>query len=116
MTLSRRELSKMDIAGINSHCHDRGAGLLTLRLGEYRDYEAPAGQRLVVGLHPWDTEGWELQRLREELSVAISDSRVVAIGEVARSRGSTPGGVTARAVDYGDRGRHAGDVSYSASL
>lgn len=82
MTLSRRELSKMDISGINSHCHDRGAGLLTLSLGEYRDYDAPAGGRLVVGLHPWDTEGWELQRLREELSVAISDSRVVAIGEV----------------------------------
>ena len=82
MTLSRRELSKMNISGINSHCHDMGAGLLTLSLGEYRDYEAPAGGRLVVGLHPWDTEGWELQRLREELSVAISDSRVVAIGEV----------------------------------
>lgn len=82
MTRSRRELSKMDITGINSHCHDRGAGLLTLSLEEYRDYDATACRQLTVGLHPWDTEGWDLPRLREELSVAISDSRVVAIGEV----------------------------------
>lgn len=82
MTLCRKESCEMDYSGINSHCHDRAARLLTLSLDEYRGYEAVSGQRLVVGLHPWDSKGVEKERVEEVLSAAIADERVVAIGEV----------------------------------
>lgn len=72
----------MDYFGINSHSHDRNGRLLTLSLDEYRGYEAVEGQRLVVGLHPWDSEGIEIRSAEEVLSEAVADERVVAIGEV----------------------------------
>lgn len=73
----------MNTQGVNCHCHDRQASLLTLSLEEYRDYKAVVeGQRLVVGIHPWDTTEAEMYGTIGILSDAVTDSRVVAIGEV----------------------------------
>mgnify|MGYP001131612574 CR=1 FL=1 len=72
----------MNIADIDSHCHDRGAKLLTLNLEDYRDYTPQEGQRLMVGLHPWDTTECDMYDAFDILSEAITDPRVVALGEV----------------------------------
>ncbi len=72
----------MNIKDIDSHCHDRSAGLLTLTLDEYRGYEPATGQRLVVGLHPWDTLESDMYEAFNILSDAITDPNVVAIGEI----------------------------------
>lgn len=71
------------IADINAHCHDRNAQLLSLGLNEYRDYEpARPDQRLMVGLHPWNTADADMFDTFDVMSAAITDPRVVAIGEV----------------------------------
>lgn len=72
----------MNIADIDSHCHDRGAKLLTLNLEDYRDYTPQEGQRLMVGLHPWDTTECDMYDAFDILSEAITDPKVVALGEV----------------------------------
>lgn len=72
----------MNIADIDSHCHDRGAKLLTLNLEDYRDYTPQEGQRLMVGLHPWDTTESDMYDAFDILSEAITDPKVVALGEV----------------------------------
>lgn len=72
----------MNIADIDSHCHDRGAKLLTLSLEEYSGYEPVEGQTLMVGLHPWDTTERDMYEAFDILSGAITDPRVVAMGEV----------------------------------
>ena len=73
----------MNTQGVNCHCHDRQASLLTLSLEEYRDYKTVVdGQRLMVGIHPWDTTEAEMYGTFGILSDAIMDYRVVAIGEV----------------------------------
>lgn len=70
------------IDDINAHCHDHGAKLLTLGLDEYRDYVPADGQRLTVGLHPWDTTDADMYEEFNVLSEAITDPHVVALGEV----------------------------------
>lgn len=75
-------LSNMNSADFNLHCHDEGARILTLSLQDYQGYESPAGQKLIVGLHPWDTEEDDMFDCFSILSEAICDPRVVAIGEV----------------------------------
>lgn len=72
----------MNIEGINAHCHHRDAALLTLGLNEYPGYEAAEDQQLMVGLHPWDTSQEEMFECFSTLSDAISDPRVIAMGEV----------------------------------
>lgn len=72
----------MNIADIDSHCHDRGAKLLTLSLDDYRGYIPADGQRLMIGLHPWDTTESDMYDAFDVLSGAITDPSVVAIGEV----------------------------------
>lgn len=67
---------------INSHCHHPEAKLLTLGLEEYAEYQPVEGQKLVVGLHPWDTRESEMFEQFTILSQAMADPRVVAIGEV----------------------------------
>lgn len=73
---------KFNIEGINAHCHHIDAGLLTIGVGEYPFYKPAEGQRLMVGLHPWDTSQEKMFEHFSTLSDAISDPRVVAMGEV----------------------------------
>lgn len=72
----------MNITDIDSHCHDHGSKLLTLTLEDYRGYTPADGQRLMVGLHPWDTTEGDMYEAFDILSEAITDPKVVAIGEV----------------------------------
>lgn len=71
------------IHDINAHCHDRDAQLLTLGLEEYREYRPTRpDQQLMVGLHPWDTANADEYEIYDVLSTAITDPRVVALGEI----------------------------------
>lgn len=72
----------MNIENIDSHCHDRGARLLTLSIDDYCGYEPEEGQSLMVGLHPWDTSDNDMYDAFSMLSEAITDPNVVGIGEV----------------------------------
>lgn len=72
----------MNIENIDSHCHDRGARLLTLSIDDYCGYEPEEGQSLMVGLHPWDTSDNDMYDAFVTLSEAITDPKVVGIGEV----------------------------------
>lgn len=72
----------MNTKDINAHCHSPEASLLTLGIEEYPGYQPRNGQKLVVGLHPWDTRETEMFECFSILSQAIADPHVVAIGEI----------------------------------
>ena len=68
---------------VNAHCHDRSAKLVTLDLSEYNDCKLEReDQQFMVGLHPWNTVDDEMYDTFDILSTAITDPRVVGIGEV----------------------------------
>lgn len=72
----------MYTSDINLHCHHEDAPIVTLSLEDYPGYKTAEGQKLMVGLHPWDTREGEMFECFSILSEAICDPRVVAIGEV----------------------------------
>lgn len=72
----------MDTKDINIHSHDPESQFLTMSLPDYMGYEPKEGQKLIVGLHPWDTSDAPMFEYFSMLSEAISDPNVVAIGEI----------------------------------
>lgn len=71
----------MNLSDINFHTHDPNSDVVCLSTREYRDFPVNPGQRLTVGLHPWDTGTNNIDDF-EILAEAIADPRVIAIGEI----------------------------------
>ncbi|MGN1252529.1 MAG: TatD family hydrolase [Muribaculaceae bacterium] len=62
------------------HTHRRGAGMITsVEPGE----DTAGAERLSVGIHPWHADTGDIEAVR---ALALSDPRVVAIGECGLDR------------------------------
>lgn len=67
----------------NFHTHDPQARLLTLSIEEYARYTPKSAEQLIsVGIHPWETTDGDMSHQLTLFEQAISDPRVVAIGEI----------------------------------
>lgn len=67
---------------INAHTHDKEAPLVTLSPEEYRDYTPLPSQRMMIGIHPWDTTEEDMFDSFHLISDAVNNPSVIAFGEI----------------------------------
>ncbi|MDO4972034.1 MAG: TatD family hydrolase [Bacteroidales bacterium] len=65
---------------VDFHTHNLGASDALISVSPC-DFAPSAGRRYSVGIHPWHTEGGDVEAQWTALETAAADHRVVAIGE-----------------------------------
>lgn len=67
---------------LDFHSHLTGSPVLSVDISELQSKPLSHSGRLTVGIHPWLTDGIDIETAISTLEDALDDPRVVAIGEV----------------------------------